>query len=239
MREQTRRKYLSKKLVEILEKERRDIAAALHNEIGQILTTINVGIDFIKEKMVGQVPTVLTDIDDIQDRIRSSTSHISALSHGLRPHILDNLGLVPALNNMVREIEKVFRGKCHFCVRNIPFDISGDKSLALYRIVQEALTNCLRHAHAKKISVNLAGRNKSILLTIKDDGIGFEYDEVSTGKEGENLGILIMNERAVQADGTFRIKSQIGKGTKITVKMPYAEAAVGSRPRPAPSRRKG
>jgi signal transduction histidine kinase len=93
--------------------------------------------------------------------------------------------------------------------------------VAVYRIVQEAVRNCLRHAQAKNIFVNLTKRGHFILLTIEDDGIGFEYDHITVEKgKRDKLGIMIMNERAVQAGGEFHVESRLGKGTQVIAEIP-------------------
>ena len=96
--------------------------------------------------------------------------------------------------------------------------IDKEKALTIYRIVQETITNCLRYARAKNIFVNLNRNEHFILLVIEDDGIGFKYDYIRGKKE--RLGIMIMNERAVQVGGEFRIESQVGKGTRVSVEIP-------------------
>lgn len=227
LEEQSQRKYLSKKLVEILEKERQDMAATLHDEVGQILTTIAADIDFVKEIVDVGVPVPTAEIENIQDRIRASIVHVGGLSRGLRPHILDNLGLLPALRSMLEDIKKSSRVECRLFTKNIPEHLKGEKALTIYRIIQEALTNCVRYAQAQNIDVTLTRGKRLILLTIEDDGVGFNYDEIVAGKKGrERLGIIIMNERAVQADGEFYIESRIGKGTRVVATIPVDKDTI-------------
>jgi signal transduction histidine kinase len=147
--------------------------------------------------------------------------HIGDLSRDLRPNILDDFGLVPSLKSMLDTIRKKSRIGCHLFTKNIPGHISTDKALTVYRIVQEALRNSLRHAHAENIYVNLTIKDHCILLTIEDDGTGFEYDGIEDkGNRKDKLGIMIMNERAVQANGEFRVESGIGKGTQVIAEIP-------------------
>jgi PAS domain S-box-containing protein len=221
LQEQNRRKYLSDKLIETLERERQEIAGTLHDEVGQILTTINMDLDFVKQLASEHADTVVDEIEKAQHRIRKSMDYISDLSRDLRPHILDDLGLVHTLRNMFHKIKERSHIGCHLFTKDIPEQLSKKKAVAVYRIVQEAVRNCLRHARAKNIFVNLIRRDHFILLTIEDDGIGFEYDNVTVEKGGrEKLGIMIMNERAVQVDGEFRIESSPGKGTQVIVEIP-------------------
>ena len=109
----------------------------------------------------------------------------------------------------------------HLFTKNIPAKMGKGKDLVIYRIFQEAVTNCIRHAQANNIFVNLVKKGPYVLLTVEDDGIGFEYDEISKQKNGKGkLGLVIMKERAVQVDGDCRIESQIGKGTQVIVEIP-------------------
>jgi len=221
LQEQERRKYLSKKLVETLERERQEMAGTLHDEVGQILTTINMDLDFVKQLASEHADTVLDEIEKVQDRIGKSMDYISILSRDLRPHILDDLGLVPSLKNMFHNIKERSHIGCHLFTKGIPEQLCEKRAVAVYRIVQEAARNCLRHAQAKNIFVNLTKRGHFILLTIEDDGIGFEYDNVTVEKGGrDKLGIMIMNERAVQAGGEFRVESRLGKGTQVIAEIP-------------------
>jgi PAS domain S-box-containing protein len=218
--EQSRRRFVSQKLVEILERERQDMASTLHDEVGQILTTISMDLDLLKENSGHDALTVMVEkIEKVQNSITMATEHVRGLSRSLRPHILDNLGLVPSVKSILRDTEERSRIGCHLFAKDIPEQIAEQNALAIYRIVQEAVTNCLRHARAKNIFVNLTARDRFILITIEDDGIGFDSDRITEGRR-ENLGILIMNERAVQAGGEFRIESQVGKGTQVIAEIP-------------------
>ena len=221
LREQERRRYLSGKLVEMLERERRTMAHRLHDEVGQALVTIKTDLDFIKEKKDGCGQEVMDEIEKIQKRIREMMEYFSGLSHTLMPHILGDLGLVPAIENILKNVSEKSHLKVHFYQNDIPLHISEEKDLAIYRIVQEGVTNCLKYAKADNLFINITKKKDTILVTIEDDGRGFDYDAVSKIKGGrEKLGISIMNERAVQAGGEFHIESQPGKGTQIIVEIP-------------------
>jgi signal transduction histidine kinase len=197
------------------------MAATLHDEVGQILTTINMDLDFVKQLASEHADTAVDEIEKVQDRIGKSMDYISDLSRDLRSNILDDLGLVPSLKSMFRNIKERSHIACHLFTKDIPKQISDKEAVAVYRIVQEAVRNCLRHAQAKNIFVNLTKRGHFLLLTIEDDGIGFEYDNITVEKGGgDKLGIMIMNERAVQVGGEFRVESCFGKGTQVIVEIP-------------------
>jgi len=221
LKEQNRRKYLSKKLIETLERERQETAATLHDEVGQILTTINMDLDFVKQFSSEHPDIVVEEIEKVQRRIKKSMDHIGELSRGLRPNVLDDLGLIASLKGILQDINEKSQIECHFFSKNIPKQISDKKAVAVYRIVQEAIRNCIRHAQARNIFVNLTKRGPFVLLTVEDDGIGFEYDNISVEKgEKDKLGIMLMTERAVQVDGELRVESRPGKGTQVIVEIP-------------------
>jgi len=105
--------------------------------------------------------------------------------------------------------------------KGIPKRFDKEKELAIYRIVQESLTNILKHAQAKKIFVNLIKKDENFLLSVEDDGIGFDQDKVMKSSKGKGpFGLLIMKERAVQLDGELTIESQAGKGAHLLVEIP-------------------
>ena len=146
---------------------------------------------------------------------------IKNISHGMRPSMLDSLGLIPSLRELFREIESYTDIDIHFFHRSVPKHFDKEKELAIYRITQESLTNVMKYAKAKNVFVNLVKKDQVLSLSIEDDGAGFDKDKAMkvSGKRG-SVGILIMQERAAQFDGEFIIESQIGKGTHILVEIP-------------------
>ncbi|MDZ7700361.1 MAG: ATP-binding protein [Deltaproteobacteria bacterium] len=218
--EQERRKYLSKILVEILERERQEIAEALHNDVGQILAKLNMDLDDVIDS--GEHDPIKTDaLVQIQSSIMKSMDYVSWLAGSLRPHILENLGMVPALKNMLNKIKKNSNTSFLFHTEGDFLQIADEKTLAIYRIAQEAVTNCLKHARAKNIIVNLTRKDDFLSIAIEDDGLGFEYDKISAGEgKKHTLGLIIMHERAIQVGGEFRVESQVGKGSRVIVEIP-------------------
>lgn len=218
LKEQERRKYLSKKLVEILERERQAIAESLHNDVGQILAKLNMDLDDVIDS--GEHAPIKADaLRMIQSNVMKSMDHVSWLSGSLRPHILENLGLVPAIRNMLNKIKKNSKIGFHLHTEGV-LQIGDEEALSIYRIAQEAVTNCLKHSGAKNIIVNLIRKDAFLSVIIEDDGTGFEYDKMPAGEEKEKIGLIIMNERALQIGGEFRVESQVGKGTRVIADIP-------------------
>jgi PAS domain S-box-containing protein len=221
LKEQNQRKYLSKKLVETLERERQAIARALHDEVGQILTKLHMDLDYAMENAGGREPVQANVLAEIQNSISEAMDFISGLARGLTPHVLENLGLIPAIRSMLNKVRQKSDVHFYFHTEGIPRQMDPEKALTIYRIAQEAVTNCLRYARANHITINLKGNIGFFLLAVEDDGIGFNYEDLSVEKsERERLGIMIMNERAVQVGGEFRIESKPGKGTRVIAEIP-------------------
>ena len=143
------------------------------------------------------------------------------MAQGLRPSILDNLGLVPAVRALLDEFKHLMDIEIHFFSQGITERFEKGKELAIYRIVQEALNNIIRHARAKNIFVNLVKKDGMFSLSVEDDGLGFDQDnEIKPSKMKKPLGLIIMRERAVQLGGGCTIESQHDKGTHVLVEIP-------------------
>jgi PAS domain S-box-containing protein len=221
LREHNQRKILSKRLIDLLEKDRRQIAMELHDHIGQILASLKMDIEMIQGKLEPEHRDLGGRITAAKKRTTQAIKDVKNISRGLRPGMLDALGLVPSLRGLFNEIQGQTDIDIHFFSRNVPKRFGPEKELALFRIAQEAMNNIVKYALAKKVFVNLVRKGEELSLSIEDDGIGFDQKKImkATGKE-LTLGLLIMRERAEQLDGDFTLESQSGKGTHILVEIP-------------------
>jgi PAS domain S-box-containing protein len=212
---------LSRRLVEIQETERRHIARELHDEASQALTSLMVGLRLL-EREVDSPEAIVAQVAELKSRVSDILENLHRLAIDLRPASLDHLGLVAAL----RQYIKTF-GQQHNLT--MQFEVVGldDKRLSpavetnLYRIVQEALTNVVRHTQATRIDVLLERRGDQLITIVEDDGAGF--DPQSAGQNGR-LGLLGMRERAEMLGGALVIESTIGTGTTIYVEVPYVHS---------------
>lgn len=221
MREQKQRKILSKKLIDLLEKDRQWIAVELHDHICQTLTSLKMNLEMIHEKLKPDHSELETQIATAQERTMQVIKDVKNVSHGLWPATIDVLGVVSSLRELFNEIQQQADVKIQFFSRGIPEQFKEEKELAIYRIAQEALTNIIRHARAKNVFVNLVKKDEKLSLSVEDDGVGFDQDKVMKPSERKGeLGLLIMRERAVQLDGEFTVESKIGKGTHLLVEIP-------------------
>jgi len=221
LKEHNQRKILSKSLIYLLEKDRRQIAMELHDHIGQTLTSIKLNLEMIHGKLKPGDTELGARIAVAQKRTIQAIKDIKNVSRGLRPAMIEALGVVSSLRELFNEIQNQTNIEIRFFSRGIPKRFEEAKELAVYRIAQEALTNIIRHARARNIFVNLVKKDKKLLLSVEDDGVGFDQDKVmEPSKRNRSLGLLIMRERAVQLDGEFTIESQPGKGTHLLAEIP-------------------
>ncbi len=210
---------LSHRLLEVQEMERRHIARELHDEIGQALTAIKINMQAMQRDIVGE--TQLSRINDSLQIVDHAIQQVRNLSLDLRPSILDDLGIVAALRWYLDRISTRAGFQTHFDASGIDTRLGTDIETTCFRIVQEALTNIVRHARAQNVEVRIQKNGADLYLTIRDDGIGFNVDEAKEKAiHGGSLGVLGMQERSSLAGGSLEIQSALNQGTEIRVKIP-------------------
>ncbi|MGD8290213.1 MAG: PAS domain S-box protein [Desulfobacterales bacterium] len=226
MRETIRRngqelRQLTEKLFQSQEEERRRIARELHDESGQSLTAIKLALERLEESVSAEDKKRKTEISEIRNMVRRTSSEIKRLSYHLHPTLLSDLGLEPALNLYFKEI------KNHSSL-NIEFDMVGfdhrlhvDMETVFYRYSQEALTNTLKHSDAKNFRLSIIKSFPRIIFLCEDDGIGFDTQII--GKDKRSLGLIGMRERTSLLGGTFQLRSKPGEGTRIRIEIPFDE----------------
>ena len=198
------------------EKERAAIARELHDELGQVLTALNMDSAWLHDRLKEIDSKAAQRALSMAELIDKTIDEVRSLAIRLRPGVLDDLGLVDALEWYTAEFERRTGITCVFEHFNIP-NISDNIATAAYRIAQEALTNVARHASASRIEVDLKEKEGILSLTTVDNGMGFNASELS---ETEALGLAGMRERAVLVDGVLNIQSQPGSGTRVLFKVP-------------------
>ena len=221
LEESEQRKILSKKLIDLLEKDRHDIAMELHDNIGQILTSLKINLEIVDDKLK-PIDTELGSLIKVAEkRANQAITGINNIAHGLMPSIINALGLVSSLRALLIEFREHTDLKIDFFNRNVPKRFDQEKEIAIYRIVQEALNNIIKHAEAKNVYVSLLKKGNVLSLSVEDDGVGFDQDKAMKISKGKGpLGLVIMRERAMQLDGELTIESKIGKGTHLWAEIP-------------------
>lgn len=222
--EQAQRIRLSKRLIDLLEEDRRRIAGDLHDQVGQSLTSLKLSLEHGLSGIPGGNRALY---ERMAEAIRN-TSHvlhdIKNISRELRPPILDSFGLSQSLAQLLKELEQ--KGmKTHFFQKGVPGRFHPEKELAFYRIAQEATQNIMKHAKASEVHLNLIKEGKNVCLSVEDNGVGFNpkaIDEFSGEKS--SLGLLIMRERAFQLKGELTIESAKSRGTHILAEIPLEDS---------------
>ena len=206
-------------IVNAQEQERKRIARELHDETSQVLTSLLISLAILEESIT--TPEARERIADTRKLAHQTLRAIRNLSIDLRPSALDDLGLLPALRWYVKEYQQKCSIAVEFAATGFKGRLPAEMETALYRIVQESLTNTARHAHAKKVMITMREDGNAVFATIADDGIGFDMDGLRKSTDQERgLGLAGMNERALLLDGSLTVASNPGHGTIIEVRMP-------------------
>lgn len=209
---------LSAKLVRAQEEERRALSRELHDEAGQSFSAILLESENLLDMTNNAcLASRLTTIRDIAERGVSETRNMALL---LRPSMLDDFGLVPALNWQARETAKRTGLRVQLSAPDLQQELPEEHKTCIYRIVQEALNNVTRHAQASAVQVSLQQHQGELELRIQDDGTGFDAQRV------RGLGILGMEERTRHLGGTFSVDSQAGRGTLLKINLPLIELST-------------
>lgn len=211
------RRSATRRLVEAQERERSMVAADIHDGVLQQLGATAIRLELAQSRVERQdFDTASKIIADGANEIRSCARELRALLMELRPQVLDDNGLNAALNELGRHVEGVVVD-----VRaDVPDDLGNEFSITIFRIVQEALTNIQKHAHASSAHVDVTLASDSIKIDITDDGVGYEGAVTGPSSEGSHLGLLGMRERAQMFGGTFSITGASGGGTEIHATLP-------------------
>lgn len=204
-----------RQLNETLEEEIKRIAYAVHDEAGQILVAAHLALaDLARELLEPQKERV----ERIEELLNQVEKQLRRYSHELRPTILDDLGWIPAIRFLAEGVSK----RANLCIEiktTAAGRLPGPMEIALYRIVQEALTNAAKHSKARRVWIRI-GRKNGIFCSIEDDGVGFDVRAVQSNGKRRGLGLIGMQERLNAIGGTLSIDSARGKGTRLLIQLP-------------------
>jgi len=204
------------RLNETLEQEIQRIAHAVHDEAGQLLVAARLAMSGVARDLNPPLQERLQEVGTILDQVEKQ---LRRLSHELRPTILDDLGLVPALQFLTDGISK----RAELSIRlhsSLEGRYAPNIETVLYRIIQEALTNVTKHARAKNVEIQLTNVAKNLHCLVHDDGVGFDFPSVLSSKKRRGLGLVGIRERLIAVGGTLQIHSVVGRGTELLVKIP-------------------
>jgi PAS domain S-box-containing protein len=208
---------LASHLQSVREEERTMIAQEIHDELGQVLTALKIQISLLANKLNKDQQALKEKINSLSDMIDASVESVQKISSKLRPGILDELGLIAAIEWQAEDFEKLTNIKCSLSLPKAEIVLEKNKSTAIFRIFQEALTNITRHSQATKTAISLFNHQSSIYLEILDNGKGITQEQV---RDFKSLGIHGMEERAMVFGGQVYIEGIAGKGTAVKVEIP-------------------
>ena len=214
-------RHLSRQLLLAQEEERKKISRELHDEIAQTLTGINVRLAALRTEATVNTKGLQEKISSTQRIVEKSVEIVHRFARELRPTLLDDLGLIPALHSFVKTFSKQTRVHVRLTVYAAVEQLDSVQRTVLYRVAQEALTNVARHAHASQVNVNIQKLPRAVCLTIKDNGKSFQVDRVMHAKKNKRLGLLGMRERVEMVGGSLRVESAPGRGTSIRAVIPF------------------
>jgi signal transduction histidine kinase len=222
LQEELRR--LSRQVLSAQEEERKEISRELHDVIAQTLTGINIRLAALKKEAAVNTTGLDRNIARTQRLVEKSVNIVHRFARELRPAVLDDLGLIPALHSFM----KSFGARTGLLAQLTAFaaveELNAAKRTVLFRVAQEALTNVARHAKASRVVVNVQQRNGAACMEIKDDGKSFEVERGFHAKRSNRLGLLGMRERVEMVGGTFSVESTPGQGTTVRVEVPFAQS---------------
>jgi len=212
---------MSSRVIAAQEEERRRLSRDLHDNAGQDLTALLLGLKRLET--LASVEEVRAGVPALRARLSSALEELRDLARTLRPSVLDDLGLAAAIRSSVADFEKMTPVTVEMEVDALETRISGDAEIVLYRVFQEAMINVAKHAQAKTARVCASRNGRLVRLTIEDDGAGFDPSASSAGERG--VGLFSMAERLVLVGGALHVHSTPGKGTTIVAEVPLDDAA--------------
>lgn len=218
MNEQLR--HLAAHLQNVREEEQTRISREIHDELGQMLTAIKMDVTSADRKLKTSTDEASSSLKRVIEMVDATVKTIRRIASELRPGILDDLGLVEALEWQSSEFEKRNQIKCRFQNKGPEISIDRNVAIGLYRIFQEALTNIARHSGATEVMATMETNSNQLTLTIRDNGKGFNPESV---KQKKSLGLVGMKERALMMKGELLMETFPGKGASVRVVVPLSQ----------------
>jgi len=220
MQEQLR--HLSRQVLQAQEDERKRISRELHDVIAQTLTGINVRLASLKKGATRKPGEFGRELALAQELVENSVNIVHQFARELRPAVLDDLGLIPALHSFLKSFTAQTGVHTHLTAFAGVEHLDADRRTVLYRVAQEALTNVSRHAQASRVDVAIQKSSSGICMKIQDNGKSFSVAGKIKAKSGKRLGLIGMRERLEMVGGRFEITSAPGQGTTVTAEMPFS-----------------
>ena len=206
---------LSSQLVHAQEQERRMISRELHDEVGQTLTGLRIELGNLQHLRTGSESEFASHIADAKRLTEETLKTVRNIAMGLRPSMLDDFGIAPAVRWQAQELSRRTGTPVDLQIDGDFSGLGDEGRTCMYRVVQEALTNCARHAEAKTVHITMRGERNGVVLTVQDDGVGFD-----PGRARAGFGLIGIEERVKELGGSLAVDSRPGVGTLLRVEIP-------------------
>jgi signal transduction histidine kinase len=216
-------RLLSRQLLSAQEEERKKISRELHDVIAQTLTSINVRLAALRKEATLNTKDIERSIERTQKLVKHSVDIVHRFARELRPTVLDDLGLIPALHSYMKSFQADTGIRVSLSAPAAVERVNGDKRTALYRVALEALANVARHSHATHAEVKFVTQDGVVAMSIRDNGKGFQPELEARAKRVKRLGLLGMKERVDMVGGNFNVDSTAGKGTTVRAQIPLMD----------------
>lgn len=213
-------RHLSHQLMSSQEEERKRISRELHDVVAQALTGIKVRLAALKTESAANSRDLVKRISTAQKLMEDSVAIVQEFARNLRPAALDDLGLISALRSYLRGVTERTGLRFSLSASAQMEKLESDKRTALFRIVQEAVTNIIRHANASDVKVSIRKQRGAVSMTIQDNGKGFEVEKIGASDVAKRLGLLGMRERVELVGGSLSVESTPGQGTTVRADVP-------------------
>jgi len=211
-------RLLSRQIIEIQERERESLSREIHDNIGQLLGTLKMGLSRANKKIPYELSTIKDQLSELSYLVDKTIKEIRDLSHALHPPLIEDLGLISALEDLCQDFKSCSEIKIKYNFEQIQIPLQSITNITIYRLFQEGLNNILKHSRATEAYLSLTSSEGTIRATIEDNGVGFLVDDVlSPVQNTKSLGLISMRERLALIEGELEIISRLGEGTKIKV----------------------
>jgi signal transduction histidine kinase len=218
VRDITEQKQFARRLTEAHEEERRRLSGQLHDDLGQLLTVAKIRVDRLRDARFNDMAVLTKELSEVSSLLDSVLEKTRDLSQRLRPPLLDQIGLVAALRSLAAQFRSNTGTAIHIQAEEDCERVPEDRAVLIYRVAQEALTNVAKHAEATEVDISLTLDGEYAELSVADNGKGFKV----SGLDGRTdcLGIRSMRSRVTDSGGSFRVSSEISRGTTLRARVP-------------------
>jgi PAS domain S-box-containing protein len=210
---------------EAREQEKSRISRELHDELGQTLTALQMDVAWFRQRAPQGEPTLTAKLDRMEALLHTTVAATRRIAGELRPLVLDDLGLLPAIEWLMDSFTQRTGVECEFKLSDIELNLSDAQASAVFRVIQESLNNVAKHAHASRVEICIDRHAAELKVSVRDDGVGFTPQDP---RKRNSFGLLGLRERASMLGGQATVSSSPGKGTRVDVSFPSGEGARAS-----------